>query len=248
MATFQDIFVEYYNLYRGDGSTPTTSDPEYTIALRNANNAINNWAGDPGVLWNELWSLNSLSTDGDKQITGSIVTTGGQTSFQANKQYAAPSDMKKPGGFILLTNPTSLATTQIQLYQPWEIQNLDPNTAAAFFVGDPNNGYTLNLQGTYLGDTSWENASIDYVYYKIPTQMTTGTDVPEMSNTEFMVNWMLAQRYRNSMQWPAYQTAMRDAQNALKEMEVTNTSGTNFNPWSLKDPNASHVGVGVFGR
>lgn len=229
MATFNDIFIAYYNLYRGDGSTPAVTDPEWTIGLRLANNAIDTWVGNPGFMWNELFTRLQLASSGDKTIVAN------QTSYQA------PSDMNRAGGFVKTSNATTGAYDLIRLYQPWEVQNLDSNTPAAYFTGDPNHGYTLNLQGSFINDQAgW---SLDYVYYKNPTQMVDGTSIPEMYDTSFMVNNMLANRFRNSRNWPAYQTALRDAQNSLKNMEAHQNSGTNFNPFTLYDPSGSHVGV-----
>lgn len=228
-ATFNDIFVDYYNLYRGDGSTPTSSDPEWTIALRLANNAIDAWFHDPGMMWNELFT--TCQADGAGAVK--VITAGTQT-------YAGPTDMLKTGGFIKLTNPaTNGGYVDIRLYDPPEIQNLDPNILAAYFTGDPQHGWTLNFQGDL---TNYNAYTIDYVYYKKPTPMALATDKPEMANTAFMVHHMLANRFRNSRNWPAYQTAMRDAQDALKSMETQQNSGTWFNHWRLSDPAGTSVG------
>ena len=227
--TFNDIFVDYYNLYRGDGSTPTTSDPEWTIALRLANNAIDAWFGDPGMMWNELFTTNLASID------------GATTVILNQTAYAAPSNMLRSGGFVKLSNATTGAYFNIQLVDPPQVQNLDPNAPVAYFTGDPNHGLTLNIIPTNLTNT-YAGWSIDYVYYKRPTTMTQASDMPEMADTSFMVHHMLANRFRNSRNWPAYQTAMKDAQYQLKNMETIQNSGTWFNSFTLGDSNQSSIG------
>lgn len=93
--------------------------------------------------------------------------------------------------------------------------------------------YQLNINPA--PDSALNGMDIDYIYYKNPTQYTTGTTISEIPNPYFIIHRMLAQRFRVSRNYSAYQTAMRDAEEALKIMQMDNNSGTWANPWSLAD-------------
>lgn len=216
--TFTEIFTNYYTLYRGDSETPSTTDPEYTVALRLANNAVNRWANVDDVYWNELYTNLQSASDGTK------------TTTSGTKTYSAPTDMREAGGFVELLDGTTLQE-RIELVSPERVQFLDDNAVFAYFTGDPNNGFTLNLNKA----PTTTGLNIDYIYYKKPTEFTTGTDKSEMSNPWFIVHHMLANRFRASRNWSAYQTSLRDAEEALKNMQQHNFSGTWSNPVSLQD-------------
>ena len=89
--------------------------------------------------------------------------------------------------------------------------------------------------------SSLNGKSIDYIYYKQPTEFTTGTDVTEMSNPYYIVHRMLANRFRASRN-PYYQSANNEAENALRVMQMSNNSGTWANPWKLADNSGSVFG------
>ncbi len=100
-------------------------------------------------------------------------------------------------------------------------------------------GFTLNLNPA--PSASLSGMDIDYVYYKNPTYFTSGSTVTEMSNPMFIVHRMLGQRFRVSRN-PYYQSAIKDAENALRVMQAENNSGSWANPWSTQDNSGSHWG------
>lgn len=227
---WQDIFEEFWTLYRGDSDIPTSTDDEWGIAIRLANAGIRRWNSVDGVLWNELWT--NFQTSG-----GTTVSTGITT-------YDGPSDMRTPGGFIRLYSGES--ENYIKVLSPEEVQNQADISTYAYFTGDPNNGFVLNLDsGSVSADYNGWN--IDFPYYKQPTifdpDTEDGNTTPEMSEPGFIVNEILANRLRTSRNWPAYQTARRDADKMLQDMIDRNTMGIPFNSPTLTDP----LG-GIFGQ
>src|SRR3954470_341404 len=96
--------------YRGDSQIPASSDPEWAIAVQYANTAIRRWANVDVEYWDVLWGTLQTAATGTK-----IYTTGTST-------YAAPTNMKLPGGFVRLTGPTTTGFFQIPLISPNDIQ------------------------------------------------------------------------------------------------------------------------------
>ena len=102
-----------------------------------------------------------------------------------------------------------------------------------------NNGWTLNLNPA--PDASTNGFDIDYVYYKKPRLVTSGDTIVEMSDPYFAVNRMLAQRFRVSRN-PYYSSALRDAEDGLKTMQMDNNSGNWANPWKVADNSGTEWG------
>lgn len=221
--TFNDIFEAYYNLYRAEGTTPDNTDDEYIIALRLANEALARWANFDGTYWNQLYTTLIAAEDGSKTIV-----TG-------QSEYECPSDMREPGGMIKLISGTDTVKS-IRVVQPHETQFENPEADYCYFTGSPATGFVLNFN---LAPTIELNGyEINYIYYKNPTQYTTGTDISEIPDPYFLVHRMLAMRFRASRN-PYYQSALRDSEDALRIMQVDNNSGSWNNPWKLTDHSGS---------
>jgi len=224
--TFDEIFAAYYALYRAEATTPASTDDEYTIGLRLANEAIQRWANYDGVYWKELFTTFQTSGDG---TTASTDTT----------QYDGPGDMKEAGGFVRILDSDNNTIRTYPLIEPHEGQFKIDRGQYAYFTGDPNNGFTLNLNPS--PDSAIDGKNIEFDYYKTPTLLTTGSDVPDMLNPYFIVHRMLANRYRASRN-PYYKDALRDSEDMLKVMQMENMSGSWANPWRLQDNSGAQFG------
>jgi uncharacterized protein YhfF len=225
--TFDDIFEAYYTQYRAEADIPTSSEDEYPVAMRLANEAVSRWANYDNTMWQELFSTLQLSGDGD------TVIEAGTT------EYAAPDDMKLPGGDIIIFNSNGSRAATIPLVPVEETQFMGDQASYAFFIGDPNNGFTLNLNPA--PGVTLDGLGINYTYYKKPTLFTAGADINEMGDPYFIVHRMLANRFRSSRN-PYYSSAKSDAEDALRTMQLTNNSGNWANPWSLPDHSGSTWG------
>lgn len=225
--TYDEIFEAYYNLYRLEAETPASTDDEYKIGLRLANEAINRWAGYDGTYWKELYKTLKTADDGAKTVTASLT-------------YDAPSDMKEAGGFVRLTDILGNTVRRYRIAPPEDVQFLSDDGTYCYFTGNPSQGFVLHLNP--VPDTSVLGSKIDYVYYKKPTKFTSGGDTTEMSDPYFIVNRMLAQRFRGSRN-PYYASAKADAEDILKTMQMDNNSGTWANPWKLPDRSGTSWGV-----
>lgn len=218
---FQDLFTEYYTLYRAEATVPATTDDEYTIAMRFANSALSRWANYDGVYWKELFETNAV--DG----------SGAQTVITSQTDYDGPDNMREAGGLIKVLDSDNKVVQHYQIIEPQEAQFKSDMGTYAYFTGDPSNGFVLHLNPA--PPSSLSGLTIDYVYYKVPTEFTTGSDVSECPNSRFLINHMLSNRFRASRNTLGYQTSLRDAEESLRNMKQDNDSGTWANPWKLAD-------------
>lgn len=291
---FDDIFSEYYTLYRAEATTPASTDDEYTIAMRLANEAIARWANYDSTYWRELYDTNQNSE------------TGAQTIVTAQTAYAAPVNFKEAGGFVKVKNSSGGTVHSYPIIEPQDAQTRGDNSYYAYFTNSPlyystgtasqsgttitgsgttftaamvgmqftfstgetatitaytsatsitasvsqtvssttykieSNGWKLNLNPAPTADIN--GMDIDYVYYKKPTEITSGETVPDMSNPRYIVHRMLANRFRASRN-PYYASANKDAEDALRMMQGDNNSGTWTNPPVMSDTSGSSWGV-----
>lgn len=222
---FDAIFTAYYTQYRADSDVPASTEDEYTIALRLANEAINHWATYDGTYWRELFT--TFQTE-----EGGTIATG-------VTQYDAPDNFKEAGGSIRVLDANDKVIQRYPIIDPHEAQFLGDNATYAYFSGNPADGYLLNINPAPTSTLNGMN--YDYDFYKTPTDFTTGSDVTEMANPYFIVHRMLANRFRASRN-PYYEDALRDSENALSKMRIDNESGSWANPWSVKDRSGSAWG------
>ena len=226
--TFDEIFTAYYTQYRGESQIPASTDDEYTVALRLANEGINHWSSYDGTYWKELWTTHQ--TDG----------TGDQTITAGTKDYTCSTAMKEAGGYVSVLDADGAIKARYPIVEPQEVQFMNPEATYCYFTGTPGS-MTLHLNKT--PDATLDGLDIEFDFYKKATEFTTGTDTTEMSNPYFLVHHILGNRFRASRNWSAYQTAKRDSENALKVMQMDNNSGTWANPWKLPDNSGSSWGM-----
>lgn len=225
--TFTQIFAAYYALFRADSDVPTSTDDEYTVGMNLANEAINYWKAYDNTYWKELYDTNQL--DG----------TGAQTIVTGQKTYTAPTNFSEAGGFVKIVNSDGNTVQRYPIVEPNEVQFQGDNSDYCYFTGDSISGYTLNLNPA--PSSNLNGLDIDYVYYKNPTNFTTGTDVTEMANPYFIVHRMLAMQFRASRN-PYYGSALKDSENTIRVMQLTNNSGNWANTPSMTDNSGSAFG------
>lgn len=226
--TYDDIFTAYYNLYRAEATAPTTTDDEYTIGLRLANEAISQWNGYDNTFWKELF------TTAQTNSTGGVVTITTGTST-----YSAPTAMSAVGGSVRILDSLGKTVRTYGVIEPHEAQFKGDNAQYAYFTGNPTTGFTLHLNPS--PDAAINGFSIEYDYYMKPSEFVTGMDTTQMSDPYFIVYRMLANRFRASRN-PYYQSSLRDAEDSLAQMKMVNDSGSWANPWKLPDRSGSTWG------
>lgn len=224
-----DLFNAYYTQYRVEADIPNSEDDEYKVFTGLANEAVNRWANYDATFWKELYQTAQVSGDGDLELVA------------GQNEYACPEDMRKAGGKIRVYNASGATQMRIPIIEPQDVQFQGDMTKYAFFTGDPNNGFTLTINGDITPEMN--GLLINYVYYKKPDLFTIGgtNDIPQMSQPYFIVHRALANRFRGSRN-PYYQSAKNDAEDVLKTMKMENDSGTWADPWKLADNSTGRFG------
>lgn len=225
--TFDELFEAYYAQYRAEADTPASTDDEYPVAMRLANEAVNRWQNYDNTMWHELWTTAQREGDGDLQVESGTT------------EYAAPDNFKTAGGDVVLRQADGTLVQRIKLVNAEDVQFYSDTAPYAFFTGSPAEGYVLNLNGN--PDNTWVGANIDYLYYKSATRFTQGSDVTEMSDPYFIVHRILANRFRSSRN-PYYSSAKTDAEDSLRTMQLQNNSGSWSNPWQVPDRSGTAFG------
>lgn len=228
---FDDIFTAYYSLFRADSDVPTSTDDEYTVGRRLANEAINYWSAYDGTYWKELFTTLQDSTQVSPVLVTTI-TTGTTT-------YTCPTDFKEAGGFVRILNSDGNMVASYPIIELQEVQYRNDTSEYCYFTGNRKDGYTMHLNPAPTAELN--GLSFDYIYYKKPTEFTTGTDITEMSDAYFIVHRMLAMQFRAARN-PYYQSALKDSENTIRIMQLDNNSGTWSNPWSQADNSGTSWG------
>jgi hypothetical protein len=231
--TFSQLFGTYYTLYRGEATPPAVTDDEWPIAVRLYNNAVNRMVAFDDTKWNFLYSTLQTST----QVSPVLV----RTLTASTTTYTAPTDMAEPGGILAYVDASGNRTTY-PIVQPYEVQNMPTLSHYGYFTGDQEAGFVLHINPA--PSTAEVGMSIDYIYYKKITPLIastadgtveTGTSVIAGGDPAFYYNHMLANRFRPDENYSAYQTALRDAEEALKGMKLKNNSGSQYTAWGVQD-------------
>ena len=226
--TFEQIFQEYYTLFRGRATSfPVYGDREYAVAIQFANNAIRKWERADGQLWREL-------IDTAQKQTTAVWATNQRTIIGGQLDYTAPSNMRKPPAFIWLFDGSS--QVRIECIEPQDVQHHPELSAVCFFSGSAQTGYTLHI-GQVLSE-QYENCGIDFVYYKKATLFNVATSpaaqIPELSDPNFIIQDMLASRYTNTRNGFGLNVSKKEASLSLANMKIENNSGVYSNAEILK--------------
>lgn len=226
--TFSDIFTAYYSQFRADSDVPTSTDDEYTVGMRLANEAINYWENYDNTYWKELWTnLQSAST-------------GATTTITTNTQtYAAPTAFKEAGGNVRVLDTGGGILQEYPIIEPHEVQFKGTDDTYAYFTQAVTGLFTLHINPAPTSNLNGK--SIDYDYYKTATLFTTGTSTTEMANPYFIVHRMLASQFRAARN-PYYTSAKSDAENTIRVMQLHNNSGTWANPLNIADRSGTSWG------
>lgn len=231
--TFDQIFTAFYSQFRADADIPTSADDEYTVGLRLANEAINYWENYDGVFWKELF------------VTLQTASTGATTTITTGtKTYAAPTAFKSAGGNVKVLDSNSNVIQTYSIVEPQEVQFKSDDATYAYFTQAVTGLFTLHLNPAPTSNLN--GLSMDYVYYKTATQLSTGSSTTEMSNPYFIVHRMLANQFRASRN-PYYTSAKSDAENALRIMQLQNNAGNWANPPTMSDTSSTVFGSSVGG-
>lgn len=201
MTTFNDIFPEYFTLYRGQATNiPSSTDPEYLIALQLAKASVRKWARADGMEWKVLWKN---------------LSDGGVTPVVDAQYTYVIADMRKPPKQI------TIGGSPLPVIEPHQVDLVSQN--CAWFTGSETKGWTLHIRTI---TSEMVGQPIDFVYLKKPTTIVDGTSEIEMSDPTFLIHDMLAARFTNARNGFAVKVHKGEATLALQNMKVEDISGT----------------------
>jgi len=209
-ASLQDIMDAINTNVSNDSDTPTQADDsdEWQARLNLIYMAIRIWGTTQDVLWNELWATYTH----DAVLSG--VTTYTLTL----------TDYRFPGGFLRLT--LNGATQYVPIIKSEQAQSYTQNGhKGAYITGNPKDGYVLNLTWTPTAGDGTFGATPVFDYYKYPYKPP-GTDPSneklEMSDPNFVIFWVSAQKALLESQNNKYTVYDAQATESLDNMRIMN--------------------------
>lgn len=125
-STFDDIWIAYYSEFRADSDIPTSSDDEYTVGMRLANEAINRWQNYDGTYWNQLFTTAQLDGGGTQTISTGVTN------------YLAPGNFREAGGFVRVKDSNGNDRATYAIIEPHEAQFKDSMANYAYFTRGQN--------------------------------------------------------------------------------------------------------------
>lgn len=241
---FQDIFNEYYGLFRGDNAIPAVTDPEWALGVYAGNRAIRRWFNVDGEKWDVLWTT--------AVAQGFAQTYAGTSANPTITTYDCPDNMAEPGGFIQMTDPVSGSYIHISIVKLTDVQFQNSSAPYAYFTSGIQQGFQMTLNFSGSSNNGW---IIDFPMYQSPTYFNAaliadgsgnvqedGTTISECPDSSFIIASMQGARLFETRN-PFFQQRERDAEVSLKGMQIKNGIGTPGNPWNLNDNNKT----GAFG-
>lgn len=230
--TEADLQEAIHAIYESDADTPDSTDDDYTIRRSLINVAINRWENDKGIFWGELWTNTGLDGAG-----------GTLTVATSDSTYAAPTNFRFPGGYVKIYNGSTLHKTY-RVVKPEQAQTFSDSAEYAYFTGSPSSGFTLNLNPA--PSSTINGMTIKYDYYKYASKMSATTNTPEMSDPYYIVWSVVAELNKADNNIPLYESAIAEAEERLKQMEVQNMMYANYQDWGLEDQHYINTG-GIMG-
>lgn len=149
---FDAIFTAFYSLFRADADVPTSSDDEYTVGMRLANEAINYHSNYEGVYWLELFDTNQNDGSGTQTITTNTTV------------YSAPTNFREAGGFVKVIDANGNTLQRYPIIDAPEAQFKDDQSEYCYFTTSPqyySTGTASQSTTTITGvGTTWTAAMV----------------------------------------------------------------------------------------
>ncbi len=208
-TTLQDIQDSIHILYENDPNTPSTTDDEWKIRYGLILRAVGNWESE-NISWNELWKTGTVSG----------VITVGQSSYPTGF-----TDMTLPSSYVRITTPSG-SVIRYEVVKPEESDKyVKAQIRKAYFTGNQGSGFTVNFTTAFVANETCIGGSIQFDYYKsasIPSAYTETTWVPEMSNPDYIIYWVAAQKHLMDSNTNQYEVYQNIADSTMQNMKIFN--------------------------
>lgn len=230
--TYQQLINAIQLQTLNDPTPPVSGSQEYLIYSQMINNlAIPTWENERGTLWNELWVNQPNAFTIQAQAASSTTP----------QSFSLPDDFKfMYDGMIWVTYPGSTsAAPNVRVFKLRMLPEmaLNPrNTLPEFYViGNNVNGFQLQLGWFPQAGAAEVGATISYRYYKYATKLSNATDVPEMSDPNFIIYKVSAQVSANNYNMNLYQIMEDKANYSLLQMRMANDMSANYQDDYIRD-------------
>ena len=130
-----------------------------------------------------------------------------------------------PGSYIRIIT-TSGSTIRVEVCKPEEADKfVQAQLRRAYFTGNQAAGFTLNFTVTFpVGDVEI-GGSIQFDYYKSALAPASASDItwsPEMSNPDYIIYWVAAQKHLMDSNTNEYEVYQNIADNTMQNMRIAN--------------------------
>lgn len=175
--TLQELQDSINVLVANDNDTPETDDDEWATRTRLIGVAVQNWGTSKDILWEELWATYS---SGENVITAA-------TAYP----LTTLTDYRFPGKWIRIL--VGNQTIRVRLIKPSRADAYQGHRVA-YITGSQKAGYTLNLCWNPVDGDGTYGGTFQIDYYKFPTKPAAAADKVEMSDPNYIVYWVAAQK------------------------------------------------------
>lgn len=175
--TLTSLIQVIWRKYDKSVDYPTAGSDDYNLILGYINDAIQSWgdqAHEDNIKWRELFTNLSSASSGTK------------TTTNATASYVCPDDFVEMSSFLKITDATGNSLYYSYIDPDDVMANLKNDSSARIYWLTRNSTtgkWWVNISPTptTTGDT------IEYSYYKTPTELSTGTNIIEMGKPYFAV-------------------------------------------------------------
>lgn len=225
--TEQQILQIVHSMYEGNIDYPDPADDDYLVRRNIANGAILKWDMFRGTLWNELWIPSSSAPDGEFTIALNKYT------------YKCPSDFRFISSYLRLVDANGNITFYKKI-KPEDADLSDGQVCNKFYItGNARTGYFVNFlpgkSNTQFPASTDVGKTIKYEYYKRPAQFSDSGDIPEASNPNYFVHFILSYLFIQDDNLDASNRELGDAQDALNQMQTINSMSSWHQADEVKD-------------
>jgi hypothetical protein len=223
LLTLQGCQDQIHTNYTGANDTPAVGSTDWLIRLNHINRCIAQWAAQKAVEWNELWTTGTT--------TPSIITT-------STTSYALPADFNRIGGYIRLVLSNG-SKQPIKIIQAEEAaQAIADGLQKVYITGKPGS-YILKLTWTPTASDVFTGSTVEFDYYKYPLVLSSASDVPEMSDPYYIVEFVTAKLFQT--QSPTnYNIHNNMAIDLMSQM----MEGNQLTGYNNNSPNGFNVSIG----
>jgi len=177
-----------------DSTVANIESDDYTLRLSYINRSQREWA--------EIWPWQVLYTE---YHTMASTSTG-------NASVVLPNDFRKLQGYVQITHDGA-TTDPFSEIKPDEKNQYGDTARRVEILGSPRGGYIMYVAGADMVS----GASITVPYLRSASSLSTGTDIPDCPNSEYLVQRTIA-LILESREDPRFPQARADAERILSNM------------------------------